>query len=173
MILEIRKFGDPVLRGKAKRIEKIDETVIKLLDDMVDTMRDVEGIGLAGPQVGENLRLFVVEDKPGIVRKVINPEFLEHQSEEAENEEGCLSVPGIHKKVKRKKEIKIQYQNEKGETIVEVASGLLGRAFQHEFDHLEGELFVDKVSTISKRLITKKLQAMKKKTLKEIELKRG
>jgi len=168
MVLEIRTYGDPVLRAENKKVEKIDDNIKKILEDMVDTMRDVKGVGLAAPQVGENLRMFVVEAEEGIVKKVINPEFLEFSKNLEAHEEGCLSVPGIHKNVKRPDSLKVRYLNENGETVEEELEDLWCRAFQHENDHLEGVLFVDKISPVAKRLVSKKLITMKKETLKKL-----
>lgn len=168
MVYEIRTFGDEVLREDAIKVEKIDAEVIKLIDDMVDTMKNAGGVGLAAPQVGSNKRIFVIDVEDGIVRKVINPEFLEFSDEIVEHEEGCLSIPGVYKKVKRPARVKIKYQNEKGEEVIEEAEGLLSRAFQHENDHLNSILFVDKISPVAKRMVSKKLQILKKETLKKI-----
>ena len=168
MVYEIRTFGDEVLREDAIKVEKIDAEIIKLIDDMVDTMNNAGGVGLAAPQVGSNKRIFVIDIEDGIVRKVINPEFLEYSDEIVEHEEGCLSIPGVYKKVKRPARVKIKYQNEKGEEVIEEAEGLLSRAFQHENDHLNSILFVDKISPVAKRMVSKKLQTLKKETLKKI-----
>ena len=147
MILKIRKYGDKVLRNKSTAVEKIDDEILKILDDMVDTMKDAQGVGLAAPQVGVNKTMFVVEVGDGKIRKVINPEFIEYSAEIVENEEGCLSIPGIYKKVCRPAVVKLKYLNEKGETVVEEATELLSRAFQHEYDHLIGLAFIDRVET--------------------------
>ena len=168
MIFEIRTYGDPVLRAENKKVDKVDDNIRKILDDMVETMRDISGIGLAAPQVGINLRMFVVEAEEGVVRKVINPEFVEYAKKCVDHEEGCLSVPGIHKKVKRPETLKVKYLNENGESVVEELEDLWCRAFQHENDHLEGILFIDKISPVAKRLVTKKLANMRKETLKKI-----
>ncbi|MGB6129975.1 MAG: peptide deformylase [Psychrilyobacter sp.] len=168
MIYEIRTYGDPVLREKSKNVEKINDDIRGILDGMIETMRDISGIGLAAPQVGINLRMFVVEAEEGVVRKVINPEFLEYSKSSIDHEEGCLSVPGIHKKVKRPETLKVRYLNENGESIEEELEELWARAFQHENDHLEGILFVDKIAPVAKRLVSKKLLNMKKETLKKM-----
>ena len=167
MILKIRKYGDPVLRKKSTEVEKIDDELKKLLDDMVETMYDAPGVGLAAPQVGINKRVVII-DTNGKLRKIINPVILEKFGEEENVEEGCLSIPNIYEKVKRQSKVKVKYLNENGEEIIEEADELLARAFQHEIDHLDGILFVDKVSNIRKRLIAKKLNRLKKNTLKEL-----
>ena len=169
MIHKIRKYGDPVLRKECDRVEKIDDDILELLDDMVETMHDANGIGLAAPQIGVNKKIFVLDLGDGHIRKVINPEFLEFSDETEENEEGCLSVPGIYKKVKRSSKVKIKYMNEKWEEVTEEAEGLLSRALQHENDHLDAVLFVDKIAPVAKRLVSSKLQKLKKETLKELE----
>jgi peptide deformylase len=168
MIYEIRTYGDPVLRNKNEDVEKVDDNIREILENMVETMREISGIGLAAPQAGINLRLFVVEAEEGIVRKVINPEFIEYSKEYIDYEEGCLSVPGIHKKVKRPESLKVKYLNENGESVEEELEDLWARAFQHENDHLEGILFVDKIAPVAKRLVSKKLLNMKKETLKKL-----
>lgn len=167
MVLKIRKYGDKVLRETSTPVEKIDEEILKILDDMVDTMKDAQGVGLAAPQVGINKNMFVLDIGDGKIRKIINPEFIEISKEEVENEEGCLSIPGIYKKVRRAERVKLKYLNEKGEEVVEEGTELLGRAFQHEYDHLKGELFVDKISPVAKRLVSSKLSKLKKETEKE------
>lgn len=165
MVLDIKIYGAEVLREKAISVDKIDEEIIKLLEDMVDTMHDSKGVGLAAPQVGVNKRIFVLDIGDGVVKKVINP-VLEYSKEITDCEEGCLSVPGIYKNVKRAEWVKVTYLNEKGEEVVGEAHELLGRAFQHETDHLDGILFVDKVSPVAKRLISKKLQTLAKENRK-------
>ena len=169
MVYKIRKYGDPALRKECERVEKIDDEILQLLDDMVETMHEADGIGLAAPQVGSNKRVFVLDLGDGHIRRIINPEFIEHSEEKEENEEGCLSVPGIYKKVQRSSKVKIKYMNEKWEEVTEEAEGLLARAFQHENDHLDAVLFVDRLAPVAKRLIGKKLQKLKKDTLKDIK----
>lgn len=161
MIYEIKVYGDEVLRKKSVEVEKITAETLEILENMVETMHSVKGVGLAAPQVGFNMRMFVLDIGDGKVRKVINPK-IEYFGELVECEEGCLSVPGIYKPVKRYEKVKVTYLNEKGETVIEEGSELLGRAFQHEYDHLDGILYVDKVSPVAKRLISKKLKFLEK-----------
>lgn len=172
MVLEIRKYGDPVLKRESQNVEKIDDNIKKLLDDMVDTMREASGVGLAAPQVGINLNVVVIEIE-GKVRKLINPVIIEKSAEEENVEEGCLSVPGIWEKVKRAARVKVKYTNENGEEVIEEGDGLLARAFQHEIDHLRGVVFVEKISSLAKNLLAKKLLKMKKETLKVIKEEEG
>jgi len=166
MILKIRTYGDPVLKQKSEPVEEVTPEIKELLNDMLETMRDAEGVGIAAPQVGVSKRIFLLEVGDGLVRYVINPEFIEYSQEISDAEEGCLSVPGVHKKVVRPAKVKVKYLNEEGKEIIEEADGLLARAFMHENDHLEGELFVEKISPIAKRMVSKKLQKLKKDTLK-------
>lgn len=169
MIMDIKKYGDPILRKKAEEVKEINDEIRNILDDMVETMHKAEGVGLAAPQVGLNLRMFVLDIADGRIRKVINPEFLEKSDKIVENEEGCLSIPGIYKKVKRPETVKIKYLNENGEEVIEDTDGLLARALQHESDHLDGELFVDKISPVAKRMVSSKLLKLKKTTLKNVK----
>lgn len=161
MIYEIKIYGDEALRKKSTEVEVITEEILEILNNMVETMHDVKGIGLAAPQVGVNKRMFVLDIGDRKVRKVINPK-LEYFGDIIECEEGCLSVPGIYRGVKRPERVVITYLDANGETVVEEATELLGRAFQHEYDHLDGILYVDKVSPVSKRLISKKLKNLEK-----------
>ncbi len=142
MILEIRKIGDPILKVRAKKVEKIDEKVKKLINDMIETMKFSNGVGLAAPQVGESLRIIVVdyEEKP---MAFINPEILEREGESIEYE-GCLSVPGIEVPVKRAQSIVFKAQDINGRVKKYRAKGLFSRVIQHEIDHLDGVLIVDK-----------------------------
>ena len=169
MIYQLKTYGDSILRDENKKIEKIDDNIKEILNNMVETMKDINGIGLAGPQVGINMRLFVMEPPEGLIKKVINPEFIEYSEIKVDHEEGCLSVPGIYKNVKRPEKISVKYLNEDGQEIREELDGITARIFQHESDHLEGILFVDKIAPVAKRLVSKKLLNMKKETLKKIK----
>ena len=151
MLKEIKKYGDPVLRKNAEKVEVVTDEIRTILLDMAETMYEAPGVGLAAPQIGINLRLVVI-DTDGVLRKIINPVILEYSLETESCEEGCLSVPGIYEKVRRAKKIKVKYLNEKGEEVIEEVEDLLARAFQHEIDHLDGLLFVDKLSPIGKKL---------------------
>lgn len=166
MIYEVKKYGTDVLREVAQEVEIIDDEIREILDNMVETMYETKGVGLAAPQVGVSKRMFVCDKGDGVVRKVINPKITVIGDELAECEEGCLSVPGIYKKVKRPAQIKVEYLNENGEEVKEELDDFLAIIMQHEYDHLDGVLFIDKVSPIAKRMIAKKLQALKKETLK-------
>ncbi|MGK4198393.1 peptide deformylase [uncultured Fusobacterium sp.] len=167
MIYEIKKYGETALREIAQEVDKIDDEILEILDNMVETMHSAKGVGLAAPQVGISKRIFVCDQGDGVVRKVINPVITPLTEKLMDYEEGCLSVPGIYKKVQRPEKIKIEYLNEKGESVTEEVEGFLAIIMQHEYDHLNAVLFVDKVSPMAKRMISKKLQLLKKETLKE------
>lgn len=161
MIYEIKIYGAQELRQISTEVEEITEEIKEILENMVETMHDIKGIGLAAPQVGINKRMFVIDIGDGHIRKIINPK-IEYLGEMYEAEEGCLSVPGIYRGIKRYEKAVLTYTDENGKIVVEEGDELLGRAFQHEFDHLEGILYVDKISPVSKRLIAKKLKSLEK-----------
>jgi len=133
-----------VLREKARPVPKITPNILKLLDNMADTMYDAEGIGLAAPQIGISKRVIVVDIGEGII-ELINPEILSVLGSE-DNVEGCLSIPGVQGKVPRAMEVTVRARDRNGGLMEIKASGLLARALQHEIDHLDGILFVDKVT---------------------------
>lgn len=144
-MLKIVKDPDPILRQEAQEIEDVlDSKIQKLIDDMIKAMRKNKGIGLAAPQVGESLKLFVVEmmDEPLVL---INPEIIWFSDKKEEDEEGCLSIPGKFEKVKRSYTIKVKGINRENKKVKIKAEGLLARVIQHETDHLNGVLFIDRV----------------------------
>ena len=145
-IRNIRLEGDEVLRKKSKVVDKIDAKILTLIKDMGETMYKADGVGLAAPQVGILKRIFVIDvyDGEGL-RVFINPEILETKGVQ-DGEEGCLSIPGISKDVKRPNYVKVKALNEKGEEFILEAEELLARAVCHENDHLDGVLFVDHVN---------------------------
>lgn len=161
MIYDIKIYGAQELKKMSTEVQEINEEILEILDNMVETMHDAKGVGLAAPQVGLNKRMFVIDVGDGVIRKVINPK-LEYLGELEECEEGCLSIPGIRKNIKRPEKVKVTYLNEKGEEVVEEATDLLSRAFQHENDHLDGILYVEKISKVSQRIIAKKLKNIEK-----------
>lgn len=165
MMFKIIKYGNPILKKTSENIENIDDDILNILDKMAEVMRKSNGIGLAGPQIGINKNIAVVEVN-GVLKKIINPIIIETSEEEEIMEEGCLSIPFIYEKVKRHSCITVQYMNEKGDTVIEKAEGMWARVFQHEIDHLNGILFVEKVSPLAKIIISKKLTRLKKETLK-------
>jgi peptide deformylase len=140
---EIRKIDDEVLRKKSRRVDKVDERILTLIEDMIETMYDADGVGLAAPQVGILRRVAVIDVGEGIV-KLINPEIVSFEGGEIE-EEGCLSIPNRREPVKRPEKVTVKALDETGNEITIEGSGLFARALCHEIDHLEGILFIDKV----------------------------
>lgn len=139
----IRLEGDPILRKKSRPIDEINDRIQVLLDDMVETMRDAEGVGLAAPQVGVLRRAVVIDVGEGPI-KIINPEIIDEEGTKIDIE-GCLSVPNKAGKVERPERVKIKYINEDGEEVILEGEGLLAKAICHEIDHLDGILYTDKV----------------------------
>lgn len=141
--MRIITYGDELLRQKAEKIEKIDDEIVNLSKRMLEIIKQDKGIGVAGPQIGVMKRIFVVHVEGDEERIFINPSLLETSHETSKYEEGCLSVPGIYAQVVRSQTIKIQAWNERGRPFTLEASGLLARVILHEYDHLEGVLFLD------------------------------
>lgn len=169
MIYEVKKYGSSVLRVVAEPVKEVNDEIREILSNMVETMFASDGVGLAAPQVGFSLRMFVcnvgMEEEEEQIKKIINPVITPLTDEIIWIEEGCLSVPGIYKKVERVAKIKIQYWNENGEEVEEIVEGFPAIVMQHEYDHLEATLFVDRVSPMAKRMIAKKLQSLKKEAM--------
>ena len=140
--LKIVKMGDETLRRICRPVEKITPRTLTLLDDLIETMRDADGCGLAAPQVGILRRIAVVEVEPGEVIELINPKIIAFAGEQQE-QEGCLSIPGRWGITKRPRHVTVRATNRKGETFEVSGSDLLARALCHELDHLDGKLFVD------------------------------
>jgi len=173
MILPIIAYGDPVLRKVCTDITPEYPKLEALLENMSETMYNAYGVGLAAPQIGLPIRIFLVDTSPfaedeslspeeqkqlqDFKRTFINAKILEESGEEWPFNEGCLSIPNIREDVFRQPDVTIQYQDENFETHVETFSGLLARVIQHEYDHIEGVLFTDKISNFKKRLIKGKL----------------
>ncbi len=143
--LQIRKVGDDVLRKVCRPVDEITPRILTLLDDMTETMRAANGVGLAAPQVGILRRIAVVETEPGEVYELINPQIIATAGEQ-EDAEGCLSVPGRYGLVKRPMHVTVRAMNREGEVVDITAHGFLARAFCHEIDHLDGNLYIDKVT---------------------------
>ena len=142
-ILPIRIAGDPVLREKAKKVRKIDDSIQKLIDDMVDTMRSAPGVGLAAPQVGQSLRVVVIETPDDGLIALINPEVVK-SSGERRLMEGCLSVPGYQAEVTRSRQVTVKALNREGKEIrIKAKDNLLAQALEHEIDHINGILYID------------------------------
>lgn len=147
-VLEIRKAGDKILKEKAQPVIKIDKKIKKLLDDMANTMDKADGIGLAAPQVGVSLRVIILDIGEGLI-ELINPVITLSTGCELGNE-GCLSIPGVFGEVERFTEVTVEGLNRFGKKVNITGTGLLARALQHEIDHLEGILFIEKAQTIHK-----------------------
>ncbi len=179
MILPIVAYGDPVLKKEAQEIDKDFPGLDKLIADMFETMYAASGVGLAAPQIGKSIRLFIVDGSPfaedeedeedpraeGIenFKKVfINPIIEEETGEEWGFNEGCLSIPKIREEVFRQEKITISYYDENWELREETYEGYSARIIQHEYDHIEGVLFTDHLSPLKKRLLTKRLQNISK-----------
>ena len=172
MVLPIIGYGAIVLKTKAKEIPADYPELHKLISDMYETMYDASGVGLAAPQIGKSIRLFMIDTSPfdtddfeqnsgfevkSVKKTFINPIMIDESGENASFEEGCLSIPNIREHINRKSDITIKYQDENFTHHQGTFSGILARVIQHEYDHLEGTLFTDKISPFKKKLIKGKL----------------
>ena len=178
MILPIVAYGDAVLKKKASTIEKTHPNLEKLIDDMWETMYAAQGVGLAAPQIGESIRLFVVDGSPfandksidnieqrelkSFKKVFINPEITAYSGPQEAFNEGCLSIPDVREDITRLTTIEIEYYNEKFEQVKEEYSGISSRIIQHEYDHIEGILFTDKLGPLKKKLLKTKLTQISK-----------
>ncbi len=173
MILPIIAYGHPVLKRKAEVINKDYPKLKELIENMFETMYNASGVGIAAPQIGLSIRLFIVDTNPfaeddslsdndknqlkSFKKIFINPVIIDEKGGEWSFEEGCLSIPNIREGVLRQKQITIQYHDENFNKHTDSFDGLLGRVIQHEYDHIEGVLFTDKLSSFKKQLLKKKL----------------
>lgn len=178
MILPIIAYGDPVLRKVGVDIDKDYPNLTELIENMKETMENAQGVGLAAPQIGKAIRLFIVDTSPfgadedledderafleGYKKTFINAKIVKEEGDEWAFTEGCLSIPDIREDVFREDTITIEYLDENFEKHSEVLTGLAARVVQHEYDHIEGILFTDKISSLKKRLIKKKLENISK-----------
>lgn len=169
MILPIYAYGQPVLRKKAEDINQDYPQLQELLSNMFETMYDSNGIGLAAPQIGLPIRLFIVDgsdvddiEPAGFKQVFINPVIKEEFGKEWEFEEGCLSIPGVRANVKRKGELTIHYFDENWQEHTKTYDGMAARIIQHEYDHIEGILFTDRVSPLKRSMIKKRLENISK-----------
>ncbi|MBT8187291.1 MAG: peptide deformylase [Croceitalea sp.] len=178
MILPIVAYGDPVLRKKAKEIDKDYPKLDTLISNMWETMYKASGVGLAAPQIGLAIRMFIIDATPfaddeeltqeeqktleGFKKVFINAKIDDESGKDWAFNEGCLSIPDIREDVNRLDTIKITYQDENFKTHTEVYDGLLARVIQHEYDHIEGILFTDKLSSLKKRLLKSRLDKISK-----------
>jgi peptide deformylase len=182
MILPIVAYGDPVLRKKSEEISKDYPNLQELIANMRETMHNASGVGLAAPQIGKAIRLFVIDASPfgddddlnkeenellkNFNRVFINPKIVQEEGEEWAFNEGCLSIPDIREDVWRQPTITIEYEDELFTKHSEILTGLAARIFQHEYDHIEGILFTDRISSLKKRLLKKKLENISKGKIK-------
>jgi peptide deformylase len=157
-ILSVRKYGDPALRRRASEIQEITPEIRALAADMIDTMYDEVGIGLAAPQVGVSLRLIVVaDDEARQVRTLVNPAIVE-QGGQVSAEEGCLSIPGVFAGVNRFQWVRVEGRDLDGRPVSVTARGLLARIFQHEHDHLDGTLFIDRLDAVARDRVKRRIR---------------
>jgi len=172
MIYPIVAYGDPVLKVKAKEIPTDFSELPKLIDDMFETMYNAHGVGLAAPQIGKSIRLFVIDSAPfeddeekkklAVKKAFINPQIIAEDGDEWAFEEGCLSIPGVREEVYRPERVTIRYQDLDRQEHEEVFDGIVARVIQHEYDHIEGILFTDHLSGLKKRLLKGKLVKISK-----------
>ena len=171
MVLPIVAYGDPVLRKKGEDITKDYPGLEKLIDDMFETMEKAKGVGLAAPQINKAIRLFVVdsnrmydegEESEGIREVFINAQIVEESGKEWPYEEGCLSIPGIREDVYREEKVKIKYVDRDFKAHEKTFTGLTARVIQHEYDHIEGKLFIDHLKPLKKSLLKGRLEKISK-----------
>ena len=171
MTYPIYVYGHPVLRQVAKKIGRDYPDLGKFIDDMFETMYNSDGLGLAAPQVGKSVRLFVIDGEPlakehpemkDFKKVFINPQVKERKGEKVPMNEGCLSLPGLHEEVDRESEIHIEYYDENWEFHDETYNGYKARVILHEYDHLDGVLFTDRLSPLRRRLLKGKLTDISK-----------
>lgn len=159
-------YGDPVLREKTEKITEIDREIKDLVRDMIATLKDAGGLGLAAPQVGASKRVFIIDltsiDLTESVKVFINPKILYTSENEVIMEEGCLSFPGIYQRIQRPEVVRVKATDLEGKEFTLEASGMLARAIQHENDHLNGVLYIDHFSPLSKALVKGKLNKLRK-----------
>lgn len=168
MILPIKLYGDPILRKTCKKVDFSDSTIYHFINDMFDTMYQAYGIGLAAPQVGKNLRIFIIDTSTFIIDKekytykrvFINPEIVKIYGKTWKLKEGCLSFPYVIENIERYEFIQIKYYNESLEKCEEIFQGFPAKVIQHEFDHIEGKLFIDYLSILKRERLNKKLNTL-------------
>ena len=172
-VLRIREYPDPILRQKSKPVEKWDDELNKVIQDMMDTIDAVPGLGLAAVQVGAPVSLFIYDPDLSSESRVknysvfINPEIV-YEEGEVKGEEGCLSVPDYRDSVVRAQVVKVRGYNKNGESIEITAEGLLARVFQHEIDHLNGVLFIDRLSSLKRGLFLRRMKKRERQLKSEM-----
>jgi peptide deformylase len=159
-------YGDPVLREKAQMVDAVNRGIKDLVSDMIDTLREAQGLGLAAPQVGESKRIFIIDlstlDINAGLKIFINPEIIETGEQPTEYEEGCLSFPGLYQKITRPARVKVRAIDLDGNRFELETDGMLARAILHEYDHLEGILFIDRMSALTRTMIKGRLRKLQK-----------
>ena len=170
-ILKVYEYPHPVLKIKCEKVEKVDEEIRQLLDDMLETMYDAVGVGLAAPQIGVSKRIMVIDESHDDEKKtplfMINPEIIEKSQDCILGEEGCLSVPDMRADVERFAEIKVKYLDYHGEEKILNADDFLAIVIQHEIDHLDGLLYIDRISRLKRQMLLKKLEKARKEQMEE------
>ncbi|MGM0583849.1 MAG: peptide deformylase [Pseudomonadota bacterium] len=161
---------DPRLKKAAEAVEGVDDDLRKLIDDMLDTMYDAPGVGLAGPQVGVGKRLFVMDisekEAPPEPMAVVNPEIVWASEETAVYEEGCLSIPEVYEEVTRPAQVRVRFLDREGAEREAEFEGLGATCVQHEIDHLDGRLFIDHLGSVKRNMITQKMKKLKRERAK-------
>ena len=156
--MQILTLENDILRQKANPVKEIGPEYLKIAEDLVSSLHAGKGIGLAGPQVGLQERIFAIHVEGDVPRIFINPSIIETSQDTMKYEEGCLSIPGIYTDVVRPKSVKVQARNEKGRPFTLEASGIVARVILHEYDHLEGILFIDRISEQKRNRILEKIE---------------
>jgi peptide deformylase len=156
-VLNVRRYGDPILRQKAQPVEAITPEIRQTLTDMLETMYYQVGIGLAAPQVGVSLRIILVDDGPRGPRALLNPAIVDQRGS-VRGEEGCLSIPGFFGEVERSEWVRVEAMDAEGRPLSFEAKGLQARVIQHELDHLDGVLFIDRLPPVTRDRMKKKIQ---------------
>ncbi|PYN96951.1 MAG: peptide deformylase [Candidatus Rokuibacteriota bacterium] len=156
-ILKVRRYGDPTLRRRADSVGEITPETRRIVADMMETMYDEAGIGLAAPQIGVSVRLIVISDESREARALVNPVIAEHGGE-ATAEEGCLSIPGVFAQVTRSAWARVEATDLEGRPVSILGRGLLARVLQHELDHLDGVLFIDRLDPVARDRIKRKIK---------------
>jgi peptide deformylase len=169
-VLEIRKYGDPILKQKAAPVTEFNDELKQLMGDMLETMYAANGLGLAATQVGVLKRVITIDtgtrESPKVLR-LANPEILGYSKEKEDYEEGCLSFPGITEKIYRPAKVKVKAQDPDGRELVIEAEGLAAVALQHEIDHINGVVFINRMSPVKRIMLNKQLKELKESRKKE------
>lgn len=172
-VLKVYEYPHPILNKKAERVEKVDDELRKFLDDMLETMYASDGVGLAAPQVGVLKRIIVIDieqeekGKQGNPLYLVNPEIIWNSGDKEICEEGCLSIPGQRAEVERFSSIKVRYTDYNGKECEMLGEGFLAVALQHEIDHLDGILYINRISRLKKNMLIKKLEKARKEEAEE------